>query len=331
MEFQTFSRGKKGNMKYKLLILATLISMCTPNLEKQNDLRVVSLSTTHTEVIQALGGEDILVGVDSYSLTKEDIKQIDAFTVTAEELLGLNPDLVLIAFDFNGIVEGMKNLGINYALLPPVKNFEEVYLQIETVGSLIKKEEEAKSLVSLLREDVESIIENSKFKEVTVFHEIGYTYGIYTVNSNSFIGEIYNLLGVNNIANKTEDTFASGYPQIAEEKIIKADPDLIVVGHSDYLNKDLSTRPDWKSISAVENGRVYFLDENLANNWGVSTVDLLNVLSEVVQSNQDPGILYLNKYFDDIQNLSSFQLNQILILLLVMTLIILTIRRKQKV
>ena len=59
---------------------------------------------------------------------------------------------------------------------------------------------------------------------------------------NSLIGQIYNSLGVENIANNTEDPFGSGYPALTEEQVIESNPEYIVVGHSDYLNKDLSTR-----------------------------------------------------------------------------------------
>jgi len=98
---------RKEIMKYKMLILAALMTMCTGSEESSIEQRVVSLSTTHTEVIQVLGGESLLVGVDSFSETELPIEKIDAFTVTAEELLELNPDLVVVAFDFNGIIEGL--------------------------------------------------------------------------------------------------------------------------------------------------------------------------------------------------------------------------------
>ena len=273
MEYQSFLVVRKEIMKYKMLILAALMTMCTGSEESSIEQRVVSLSTTHTEVIQVLGGESLLVGVDSFSETELPIEKIDAFTVTAEELLELNPDLVVVAFDFNGIIEGLESLEINYALLPPARDFDDVYTQIEEIGNLINKSDESLELVSAMQSDVEEIIQNFSSENTTVFHEIGFTYGIYTINENSFIGEIYNLLGINNVANLKEDPFGSGYPEFSEEEVLASNPNLIVVGHSDYLNKDLSTRVGWEEITAVQSGNVFFLDENLANNWGASTVD----------------------------------------------------------
>ena len=318
MEYQSFLVVRKELMKYKILILAALITMCTNSTESSTEQRVVSLSTTHTEIIQTLGGENLLVGIDSFSESELPIEKIDAFTVTADELVNLNPDLVIVAFDFNGIIDGLEALNLNYVLLPPARNFDEVYTQIMEIGNLINKSEESIDLVSEMENDVAEIIENFSAQNVKVFHEIGYTYGIYTVNENSFIGEIYNLLGVDNIANFKEDPFGSGYPEFYEEEILMANPNLIIVGHSDYLNKDLSTRVCCEEITAIQSGNLFFLDENLANNWGTNTVDLLNTLSEVTQSQEDPGVVYSNQYSDEIQNSSVFQNNILYIVLFIL-------------
>ena len=267
-------------MKFKLIFLALLFSMCSNVTQESNEeIRVISLSTTHTEVIQTLGGQDTLVAIDAFSEVDFPVERIDAYTVTAEELAPLNPDVVILAFDFNGIVEGLENQEINYVLLPPAKNFEDVYSQIETIGALVNKESEAFSTTRDMKIEINRILDNANFGNTSVYHEIGYSYGIYSVNSDSLIGQIYNSLGVINIANNTEDPFGSGYPALTEEQVIESNPEYIVIGHSDYLNKDLSTRMGWEEINAIENSNVYFLDENLANNWGTTTVELVEQIA----------------------------------------------------
>ena len=267
-------------MKFKLVFLALLFSMCSNvTQETPQDIRVVSLSTTHTEIIQSLEAQETLIAVDSFSEVNFPVQVIDAYTVTAEELAPLNPDVVILAFDFNGIVEGLEKQEIDYVLLPPAKNFEDVYSQIETIGSLVNKESEAFSTTRDMKIEINRILDNANFGDTSVYHEIGYSYGIYSVNSDSLIGQIYNSLGIVNIANNTEDPFGSGYPSLTEEQVIESNPEYIVIGHSDYLNKDLSTRMGWKDINAIENSNVYFLDENLANNWGTTTVDLVEQIA----------------------------------------------------
>ena len=115
---------------------------------------------------------------------------------------------------------------------------------------------------------------------------------------------------------------------------IRDSPDLIVIGHSDFLNKDISTRQGWDGLNAVSNENVYFLDENLANNWGVNTVDLINTLSEITKFNEDPGLVYKAKYLESDLGSSDTTQNIIIATIIVIILtayILITRRNKSKV
>ena len=224
-----------------------------------------------------------MIAVDAFSNVDFPVQRIDAYTVTAEELVPLNPDMVIVAFDFNGIVEGLESQEINYLLLPPAKNFEDVYSQISIVGKLVNKQSEASAKIREMKSEINQILNNINYENISVYHEIGYSYGIYSVNEKSLIGEIYNALGVSNIANSEEDPYESGYPALTEEMVIESNPDYIVVGHSDYLNKDLSIREGWGNITAVENSNIFFLEETLASNWGTTTVQLVEEISLIFE------------------------------------------------
>ena len=284
-------------MKTKLIFLALLVSMCSNQTQEKDEIKIISLSTTHTEIIQSLGAENTLVGIDAFSEVDFPVEVIDAYTVTAEELVPLNPDIVIIAFDFNGIVEGLEAQKIKYILLPPARSLDDVYSQITTIGDIVDKKNEASSKIRDMKFEINRILSNSNYQDLTVYHEIGYSFGIYSVNSESLIGEIYNLLGVTNIANSVEDPYGSGYPALSEEIVLESNPDFIVVGHSDYLNKDLSIREGWNNLSAVQNSRVYFLDDTLANNWGTTTLQLVKELAatfeESVETNPYSDYLLL--------------------------------------
>ena len=306
-------------MKTKLIFLALLVSMCSNPAQESEDIKIISLSTTHTEIIQSLEAQDTLIAVDAFSEVDFPVEKIDAYTVTAEELAPLNPDMVIVAFDFNGIVDGLESQEINYVLLPPAKNFEDVYSQISTIGEIVNKKGAASSKVRDMKLEINRILDDANYENVSVYHEIGYSYGIYSVNSDSLIGEIYNELGIVNIANSEEDPFGSGYPALSEEMVIESNPDYIVVGHSDYLNKDLSIREGWGNISAVENSNVYFLDDTLASNWGTTTVQLVEELSTTFEESAQT-------------NVYSDQLLLISLLFLVIMIYVLTRRNtKQKV
>jgi ABC-type Fe3+-hydroxamate transport system substrate-binding protein len=293
--------------------------MCSSPAQESEDIKIISLSTTHTEIIQSLEAQDTLIAVDAFSEVDFPVERIDAYTVTAEELAPLNPDMVIVAFDFNGIVDGLESQEINYVLLPPAKNFEDVYSQISTIGEIVNKKGAASSKVRDMKLEINRILDDANYENVSVYHEIGYSYGIYSVNSDSLIGEIYNELGIVNIANSEEDPFGSGYPALSEEMVIESNPDYIVVGHSDYLNKDLSIREGWGNISAVESSNVYFLDDTLASNWGTTTVQLVEELSNTFEESAQT-------------NVYSDQLLLISLLFLVIMIYVLTRRNtKQKV
>ena len=63
-------------------------------------------------------------------------------------------------------------------------------------------------------------------KPLTVYHELDPTY--YSATSKTFIGRVYALLGLRNIADAADKT-GSGYPQLSAEYIVAASPDLIVL------------------------------------------------------------------------------------------------------
>ena len=306
-------------MKTKLIFLALLVSMCSSPTQESEEIKIISLSTTHTEIIQSLEAQDTLIAVDAFSEVDFPVQRIDAYTVTAEELAPLNPDMVIVAFDFNGIVEGLESQKINYLLLPPAKNFDDVYSQISTIGELVNKKSEASVKIREMKSEINQILNNANYENISVYHEIGYSYGIYSVNEESLIGEIYNALGVSNIANSEEDPYGSGYPALTEEMVIESNPDYIVVGHSDYLNKDLSIREGWENITAVVNSNVFFLDEALASNWGTTTVQLVEEISLTFEES-----VQTNPYSDYLLLLS-------LLALVIMTFIFTRKNTKQKV
>ena len=63
---------------------------------------------------------------------------------------------------------------------------------------------------------------------LSYYHEIDAQ--LYSVTSDTFIGQIYDLFGLVNIADEAEDP-AGGYPQLSAEFIVEQDPDLIFVSY----------------------------------------------------------------------------------------------------
>jgi iron complex transport system substrate-binding protein len=118
--------------------------------------------------------------------------------------------------------------------------------------------------------------------QLTYYHELDQTY--YTATSNTFIGQVYGLLGLRNIADEAKGA-ASGYPQLSAEYIIKADPDVIFLADTKCCGQSAATvakRPGWDQIAAVKDGAVVGLDDDVASRWGPRVVDLLQVVEQAL-------------------------------------------------
>jgi iron complex transport system substrate-binding protein len=119
---------------------------------------------------------------------------------------------------------------------------------------------------------------------LTYYHELDNTF--FSVTSDTFIGQVYGLLGLQNIADAADpDGAAGGYPQLNAEFIITEDPDLIFLADVKCCGESAETiaaRPGWADMTAVSTGAVVELDDDVASRWGPRIVDLLGQVSEAV-------------------------------------------------
>ena len=117
---------------------------------------------------------------------------------------------------------------------------------------------------------------------LSLYHELDDTY--FSVTSDTFIGQVYNLVGLRNIADEAEGA-GGGYPQLNAEFIISTNPDLIFLADAQCCGQTadvVSARPGWDAITAVGNGDIVELDEDIASRWGPRVVDLVRTVSDAV-------------------------------------------------
>jgi len=88
----------------------------------------------------------------------------------------------------------------------------------------------------------------------------------FSASSSSFLGQVYALLGMENIADEA-DPDGFGFPQLASEYVVSSDPDLIFLADSSMgvTPDSLAERPGWAEMTAVQGGAVAILDEYLSN------------------------------------------------------------------
>jgi iron complex transport system substrate-binding protein len=258
-------------------------------------LRIVSLSPALTEMVFAIDADDLLVAVDSFSTYPEEAfdlpHELSAYEPNVEAIAGYEPDVVLISGDFTGLGDQLEPLGIEIWDGPAAVTLDDTYDQLQGLGELTGREDEADAVVEGMQDDIAEIVADlpaHPVEPLTYFHELGPE--LYTATSETFIGAVYGLLGLVNVADAAADE--SQYPQLNAEYLIEADPDLIFLADTKCCGESLDTvaeRPGWDAITAVQDGAVIEMDDDIASRWGPRIVDYLRIAAEAVAGQTAPA------------------------------------------
>ena len=249
--------------------------------------KIVSLSATATEMLYAIGAGDQLIAVDKYSNFPAQANafepKIDGYEPSVEAIAALEPTTVLIAFDPGSLQSQLEKLGIAVWVGAAATNFDDSYRQITELGELTGKTTEAEALVSSMKSEIETAVSSMALPDapISYFYELDNTY--FSVTSNTFVGQIMSQFNLQNIADLAEA--GNDYPQLSQEAIISANPQLIFLADTKCCQQDAKTvaaRPGWNKIDAVTNGNVVELDDDVASRWGPRVVDLVKQVAAAV-------------------------------------------------
>ncbi|WP_084962395.1 ABC transporter substrate-binding protein [Thermoactinospora rubra] len=247
--------------------------------------RVVSLSPTATETLFAIGAGAQVVAADDQSNHPPQAPKTDlsGFKPNVEAIAAHKPDLVIVANDTDNVVAELGKLNVPVLLEPAATKLEEAYDEIADLGAATGNKAKADELVASMKSELERLAAAApKGKGLTYYHELDQT--PFAATSKTFIGQIYSLFGLVNIADKAPDA-AGGYPKLSPEFVVQADPDLIFLADvkcCQQSKETLAKRPGWKNLSAIKNDRVVQLDDDIASRWGPRVVDLARTVSEAV-------------------------------------------------
>ncbi len=248
---------------------------------------IVALAPSFVEVLFAVGAGDAVVAVDQNTDFPPEAAtrtKLSGFEPSVEGIAALEPDLVIIFFDPGGLEEALEGLGIPVLFLASPQSVEGVFEQIELLGQATGHADDAELLIDGMREGIDAIDE--KLAAVPegprVFHEVGPE--LYTASDDDFVGDLYIILKAQNIA-----TGAGPFPQLTEEAVIAADPEVIILADVPAVTpEEVKARPGWDSVSAVQNDRVFAVDPDLVSRQGPRLVDGLEELARVLYPDRFP-------------------------------------------
>ena len=255
---------------------------------EQRPQRIVSLSPTATEMLFAIDADDQVVAVDDNSNFPPEAPttKLSGFEPNVEAIARYRPDLVVYSDDPGDLAKSLEKLNIPALAQPAASDLADTYDQIEQLGDATGNASEAVDLVASMKRDIDAIVESAPVFEraPTYYHELDDTY--FTVTSKTFVGDVYSLLGLENIADAA-DKDNTGYPQLSAEYIIDADPDLIFLADTKCCGQSAETvaeRTGWSEIAAVQTGSVVELDDDIASRWGPRVVDFLRTAAEALEN-----------------------------------------------
>lgn len=249
--------------------------------------RIVSLSPTATETLFAIGAGDQVVAVDDQSdfPAEAPVTGLSGFEPNVEAIAEYRPDLVLASGDGpSDLTDGLERLGVSVIIQPAAADLDDAYQQIEAVGAATGHGDEAAALVADMQDRIANVLADlPDGPQLSVFHELGPD--LYTASSDTFIGQIYAELGLANVADEAAEQAGTPYPQVSTEFLLSADPDLLILADNQCCGvtpDQVAERPGWDALTAVRNGTVVVIDEDIASRWGPRVPDFVEAVADAI-------------------------------------------------
>lgn len=249
--------------------------------------RIISISPSNTEVAFALGLEDRIVGVTEFcnyppeALEKDNVGGFS--TPSIERIVELEPDLILASTIHEEEVPRLEELGISVLVIES-SNLLELYTSISLVAEITGVPARGEELIASMQQRigaVEAVVAEVQEEErVQVFYEV-YSDPLMSAGSGAFINEIITLAGGINIFGDVEEN----YPQISAEVVAEKQPDIILFpdyhGTAETVIDDMAGRPGWESVPAVQDEKVFAINDDAFARPGPRVVQAVEEAAEL--------------------------------------------------
>lgn len=253
--------------------------------------RIISLAPSNTEILFAVGAGDRVIAVDSFSdypPSVQELPRLGGLDDTAfEQLVALQPDLVLTIGGTAAQVSRLEELGINVAVIQP-ETFNEILATINLIGRLVGSDAAAQALTADLEARVRAVVGALAAvpddQRPRVLLEI-WPDPLMSVGPGSFMHDLLELAGGKNIFADSD----SPWPVVSLETAIARDPQAIITMFPDAFEQLRSgDRTGWSRMSAVRSGRILLVDENVFSRPGPRLVDALEQLAAFLHPDRWP-------------------------------------------
>lgn len=270
------------------VLLVTSCTKRTTGTYLKSPKSIVSLSPASTEILFAIGAGSQVTAVSDYTDFPEaavDLPKVGGFdgkTISMEKILSFKPELVYLTDGMhNFLIDQLNTYEIPY-YLSTSESIDDVKKEILAVGELTGHTSQAQTVVNDMNKKLGKY-ENLKFnkaKKAEIYYEIWNSPYI-SAGNKSFINDVIVNAGGENLFGDLDDSF----PIVSEESIIARNPKVILLPASSGLSvESVANRSGWKEISAVKNGKIYIIDDNLFTRPGPRIADCVETLYHLLEN-----------------------------------------------
>jgi iron complex transport system substrate-binding protein len=245
--------------------------------------RIVSLTPATTEILFKLGAGRRVAATtdfDDYPPEAVALPDVASFTsVDVEKIVGLEADLVIAggnSFNDPAAIAQLRELGVP-VLVTYAPDISTVLQDIELLGTAVGRAGEARDLTAAMQADFDQVeAATADLPRPRVFYELDATTDLYTAADDSFIAEMIELAGGVPITTGSKTDFA-----ISLEKLVTADPEVIVLGDAVYgvTPEAVAERPGWDVMTAVKTGQIRGVNDLVVTRPGPRLVEGLRELA----------------------------------------------------
>lgn len=242
--------------------------------------RIVSLAPANTEILYSLGVLDRVVGVTTYDDYPPEVSAVekvgDFVTPNLEAITAARPDLILVTTGVQAdVIQKLENTGAAVVAIDP-QSLEAVYASIGLVGSVTGEAAKAEQVVSEMKDELAIIQEAIDAAPVTCFIEIAQD-PLFTAGSGTLINDLIEQAGGENVV--TDE----GYVAYSLEQLVTDDPEAYLATKGSMSDPaQLEKRSGYSSLTAVKDGRVYVLDDNLVSRPGPRVIQGIRQIAEAL-------------------------------------------------
>lgn len=254
--------------------------------------RIVSLAPNLTEIVFALGLENELVGVTDFCdfppEAKRKAKVGGMINPSLEVILALRPDLILATVEGNRAetVSNLERLGLPIFVVK-LRGLQGLFSSIEKLGEVTGRDEAARALVQQLQGRVGEVVRRVKGLSRPRVLYLVWPEPPIVPGKGTLIDDLIRLAGGESISGDS----SIPYPQYSLEEIVARSPDVIVISskHGEKETSNLLQRlHHLRSLPAVRQGRIHFLDGDLVNRPGPRIVEGLLLLARLIHPEAFP-------------------------------------------